>query len=381
MDLTEPLGSGAPGDGEARERSAGGGFASPVVVTTTTRIELPTITIAKVLGAIAIVWLVFQIRHILLLIFLGGLIALVLDRPVSWLQARGVRRSLAVSMVLGAAVVLFGGLLSVLAPRVASDLSEFWNRLPTYVEQGLGWLQDRQPDLYDRVVTWARQEQEGLNAGNFNVRGLLGQGVGIVSGIGNVIITLTIAIYLLTDQGRSLNGLIRLLPPKHEAKFRAMIPGVAKVVNGYVVGQSINSVLFALFALAVLSLLGVPSVAVLALIAAIGDAVPQVGVILATIPAVLLAYTVSPQTALIVLIAYFVYQQIENYVTSPRVFARTLELPPLITLVSVLVGGSIMGMIGVLLALPVAAAIPVVWRIWIEAESEHRDVATDGANG
>jgi predicted PurR-regulated permease PerM len=149
---------------------------------------------------------------------------------------------------------------------------------------------------------------------------------------------------------------------------------VAKVVNGYVVGQSINSVLFALFSLAVLSLLGVPSVAVLALIAAIGDAVPQVGVILATIPAVLLAYTVSPQTALIVLIAYFVYQQIENYVTSPRVFARTLELPPLITLVSVLVGGSIMGIIGVLLALPVAAAIPVVWRTWIEAESE-RDVA------
>jgi predicted PurR-regulated permease PerM len=116
--------------------------------------------------------------------------------------------------------------------------------------------------------------------------------------------------------------------------------------------------------------LNVPSAAVLALIAAIGDAIPQIGVTLATIPAVLLALTQSLETALIVLVAYFIYQQIENYVTSPRVFSRTLQLSPLVTLLAVLIGGKLLGIIGVLFALPVAAAIPTVAAIWLADDTK-----------
>jgi predicted PurR-regulated permease PerM len=105
---------------------------------------------------------------------------------------------------------------------------------------------------------------------------------------------------------------------------------------------------------------------VLALIAAIGDAIPQVGVTLATIPAVLLALTVSVETAAIVLVAYTIYPGIENYVTSPRVFSQTLQLRPLVTLVAILIGGKLLGIVGVLLSLPVAAAIPTVVAIWLD---------------
>jgi predicted PurR-regulated permease PerM len=127
--------------------------------------------------------------------------------------------------------------------------------------------------------------------------------------------------------------------------------------------------LFAIFTFVLLTFLDVPSALVLALIAAVGDAIPQVGVFLATIPAVLLALTVSLETAVIVLIAYAVYQQIENYVTSPRIFSQTLELRPLVTLIAILIGGKLLGIVGVLLALPVAAAIPAVMEIWLEEET------------
>ena len=111
-----------------------------------------------------------------------------------------------------------------------------------------------------------------------------------------------------------------------------------------------------------------PSAAILALIAAIGDAIPQIGVTLATIPAVLLALTQSVETALIVLFAYFAYQQ--NYVTSPRVFSRTLQLRPLVTLLAVVIGGKLLGIVGLLLALPVAAAVPTVVAIWLEDDTK-----------
>jgi predicted PurR-regulated permease PerM len=249
---------------------------------------------------------------------------------------------------------------------VASDLSQFWQQLPAYVDSGLSWLCDRRPSLYEKALEWAREEQEGLSAGSLNIRNLLSQGVNVVSAIGNVILVLIIAIYLLADRGRSVEGLLRRLPPARAEKVRRSVAAAAMVINGYVVGQSINSALFAGFTLVILSLLHVPSAVVLALIAAIGDAIPQIGVILATIPALLLALTKSGETALIVLAAYVSYQQVENYVTSPRVFARTLDLSPLVTLLAVLIGGSLLGVIGILLALPVAAATPVVARIWLE---------------
>jgi predicted PurR-regulated permease PerM len=208
---------------------------------------------------------------------------------------------------------------------------------------------------------------------------LLSQGINIITGVVNVGIVFIVAVYILADQGRSLDGLIRRLPPAREAKLRRTIPAVTTVINGYVAGQTFNSLLFGTFALVLLSSLDVPSAAVLAIIAAIGDAIPQVGVTLATIPAVLLALTKSWQAAVIVLVAYVIYQQIENYVIAPRVFGKTLGLSPLITMIAVLVGAKLLGIIGVLIALPIAAAIPEVVRIWSEPDVDPADADPDAA--
>jgi predicted PurR-regulated permease PerM len=331
---------------------------------TRVRIELPTRTIVQVLATIVIVWLFLEVRGTLFVIFMGMFIALVLDGPVGWLHRRGLPRPLAITAVLGAVVGALALLLANLIPPLVDQFREFWDQLPTYVEDSLAWLQSRQPGLYDVILEWSDAQREGLTSGGVDLQGVFSQGVDVFSSIANIVVALIVAVYFLADQGRTIDPLIALLPPRPEEKLRRTIPAVARVVNGYVADQTFNSTLFALFTLVVLLVLDVPSAGVLALIAAIGDAIPQVGVTLATIPAVLLALTVSFQTAIIVLIAYIAYQQIENYVTSPRVFGKTLDLPPLITMIAILIGGSLMGIIGVLLALPVAAAIPVIVRIW-----------------
>jgi predicted PurR-regulated permease PerM len=109
----------------------------------------------------------------------------------------------------------------------------------------------------------------------------------------------------------------------------------------------------------------VPQALFLSIVAAFADAIPIAGVIIATIPAVLLAFSVSLGTAVIVLAAYLAYQQVENYVIVPRIYNNTLQISSFAVLVSVLIGGELLGIVGVLLALPIAAAIPVIERIWI----------------
>jgi predicted PurR-regulated permease PerM len=253
-------------------------------------------------------------------------------------------------------------------PGLVSQSREFLDHLPENAETALAWTANRWPDFYAQAVAWSEAQQFDLSSSNVDIRGVLSQGVDLLAGIINVGIVLIIAVYFLADQGESLAGIYHWMPAPQADKLRRTFPAVAKVVNGYVTGQAINSTLFAIFTLILLTTLDVPSAAVLALIAAIGDAIPQVGVTIATIPAVLLALTQSPQTALIVLAAYIIYQQIENYVTSPRVFSQTLKLRPLVTLVAILVGGKLLGIVGVLIALPVAAAVPTVAEIWLKDE-------------
>jgi predicted PurR-regulated permease PerM len=341
---------------------------SPVLVTRT-KIELPVATILKVLVTIAVLLILGQIWQILLLVFIGLFVAMVLARPVSWLQAGGLPRGFAIALVLGVVIGVVVVVLWYVTPGLVTELREFWIRLPEYVETALALTASRWPDFYEQAVAWAEEQQSGLNAGGFDVRGVLSQGLDLITGVFNILLTLIIAVYILADEGRSLEGIYQWMPRRHALKLRRTFPAVTNVVNAYVVGQAINSTLFALFSLILLSALNVPSAAVLALIAAIGDAIPQIGVTLATIPAVLLALTQSLETALIVLAAYFVYQQIENYVTSPRVFSRTLQLSPLVTLLAVLIGGKLLGIVGVLFALPVAAAIPTVAAIWLEDDT------------
>jgi predicted PurR-regulated permease PerM len=171
--------------------------------------------------------------------------------------------------------------------------------------------------------------------------------------------------YLLLDGERIYRWCVRYLPEDQEAKVRQAIPEISHVVSGYIAGQVLTSFLFGTFAFLLLEALDVPQAIFLAVLAAVMDAIPIVGVAIATVPAALLAYTQSLTTAIIVVAAYVAYQQLENHVIVPKVYSETLKVSSFAVLVAVVIGGELLGIIGVLLALPMAAAIPVVERIWI----------------
>lgn len=335
-------------------------FASKIV----TRIEVPLRTIVTVVLAIFAIWLLIQIWQILLLIFLAFLLAVALLPAVRRFQGWGLPRAGAVGTAFLLMLLAVAAFLGVVAPPLAEQASSFITNLPTYIENVEGLLDDY-PELRAYVD---RLSQAGTGGSSIAapLTQLLSFGAGVVAGLTNTFFVLVLTFYLLLEGERTFNYGARYLTPTLRYKLRRVFPAITRVISGYVAGQLINSVAFGTFAFVTLVIVGVPEPVLLAVLAAFMDAVPIVGVPAATIPAVVLALTVSVPAALTVLVLYIAYQQFENYVMIPRVFGNTLHITSLSILVGVLVGGQLLGVIGIIISLPLTAAIPAIERIWRE---------------
>jgi predicted PurR-regulated permease PerM len=332
------------------------------------KLELPAGTIARVILTLSIIWLLTRLWSILLLVVIALLVAAALYPPVRWLEQRGAKRSLAVGIVFLTLVAIFALTLGIVVPPLIDDGRAFAEDLPQYVEDAKRLL-NRNPDLYDRLQE-AAQNGSADPASIFG--GFLTVGAGLIGAISNFLIVLVLAIYILVDGERIYEWLVRYLPAKQRDKLDRTIPEVSRVVSGYVAGQLVTSALFGAFAFIVLTALDVPQAMFLAILAAFADAIPIAGVLAATIPTALLGLSVSPSTAVAVVVAYLVYQQIENYIIVPRIYKNTLQISSFAVLIAVLIGGELLGIAGVLLALPIAAAVPVIERIWIEDDHPWR---------
>ena len=338
---------------------------------------IPVKTIVRVVAAIFLIWLILELRQILLLIFIAFLVAAALSPLVHRLEARG----WSVGAAVGAIISVVIGMISVgvwfLIPELVAQGQVLVDTMPDYLDRAQVFLK-RYPALNDRVQGIFEPPAGGGEVTDVPVSRVLEAGSAVVQGLLNVFLVLVMAVYILLDGERVYNQIARFLSPVQQIKFRKAMPEFVTVVSGYVVGQFITSLMFGVFAFVTLTAFGVPQALLLAMFAAFMDAIPLVGAPLATIPAVLAALTVSVPTAVGVLALYLVYQQLENYLIVPRIYGRTLQVSPLSVLIGVLVGGELLGIVGILLALPLTAAIPIAVRLWreeVEAPSSAIDPA------
>ena len=340
------------------------------ILRTRTQIEIPMRTVARIILTLSLIWLVGQLFSVILTFVIALMLTAALAPAVNWLEHRGVKRMLAVAitmliMLAGIALLVF-----LLLQPVIDEGRQFADDFPTYVDKVSSRFDTSVPDLYDRIQETAKRLQANDLVGP--VANIISVGRSLFTGASNALLVLVMTAYLLSDGRRIYLWLVRYLPDGQEAKVRRALPEVSNVVSGYVVGQLATSFLFGLFSYIILTAVGAPQALFLALIAALLDAVPIIGATLATIPAVLLALTVSPTAAIITLVAYLGYQQIENYVIVPRVYRGTLQISSFAVLIAVLIGSQLLGVLGALLALPAAAAVPVIERVWITEPREER---------
>lgn len=331
-------------------------------------IDIPWRTIIRILATIGFLLLVTRLSEVLFQIFLGFLLAAALYPLVRRLERMGLRRGFAVIIVLLGVLLVLALVIAAVAPSLIQQAADFWNNMPQHARDAFAWLKPREPELYNRIITYVDQQTTGADVTDvdIDVEQAISGGQTVFSVLAGIVTAFAVAAFTLTGGDQVLRSLGRMLPEGQEAKVRRMVPEVTRVVSGYVIGQGINSSLFAIFTFVVFTALDLPSPLVAAVIAFVLDAIPIVGATMATVIFGILALTVSTTAAVIVIVACLIYQQFENYVTSPRVFGRTLNISPFTSLISVLIGSKLLGIPGVLLGPSVAAMISAVIRVWAD---------------
>ena len=326
-------------------------------------LHIPSKTILKVLAWMLLAWVVVKLWPELVYLSLSLLFAVALSPLVNRMNRLGLGRGLAVSLIALALLVVCGLFVAFVFPPLVEQGGQVASNFPAFREQAQQHL-PQNPFVRSVVTQLLLLPSSPEVAGQLNKPLVWGQMA--LSGATTTVVVLIIALYLLLDGRRLYAWLLAYVPRRHREKMALTVPEVSEVVFGYVRGQLVTSVLFSFFAGLVLWTLGVPAAVPLAILAGICDIIPVVGIVIATAPAMLLALTVSPSTAAIVACLYVGYHLLEAYVIVPRVYGKSLRLSTLGVLLALIVGGSLQGIIGAVIVLPLVAAYPIIERIWLK---------------
>jgi predicted PurR-regulated permease PerM len=352
----ETAGSGGRGGGEAEE-------APPARVV----IDVAPAALAKVGVAFFAGWLIARVWPVIVLVLVSLMFVATFYPWVRRLQARAGRGGAITAVMMGTALAV-AALFALMIPPLARQASGLIEQLPTQARAMESAA--RQAGVPLKLSATTERWMARVSSMGPELMDVLAT---VLSGITGVLTVAVLTVYLLIDGPRVGTAAVRLLPRRARLPARRMSQEIADQVGTYIRGQLLTSAIAGLFAYVLLLALGVPEPLALAFLMAITDVIPLVGPLIGTVPAVLLALTRGWPTAAIVLVGYVIYHQVESHVIVPRIYCGTMKLAPSIIVIAILVGATLMGVIGALIALPVAAAVPVVLRTigeWRDREAE-----------
>ncbi|HKS99405.1 MAG TPA: AI-2E family transporter [Rugosimonospora sp.] len=304
---------------------------------------------------------IYTVRGILVLVFIALFLAVSLDPAVRWLVRRGVRRSLAVAIVVAALVTLFGVFL--------------WSIVPPMVDQG-GRLVAALPGYLEKLSTQSKAVREVTDRYHLTDRltsllaalpgKLAGGAVGFVQRflglLASSLTVLVLTIYFMADMPRLRRGVVRLFPAGRRPRIVQIVDVTVDKVGGYMIGNIIISLFAGASTFICLELVRVPFALPLAVTVALTDLIPMIGATLGAASCVVvsvLTVGVWPRSV-VVLLFFIAYQQVENYLIAPRVLRNAVDLSSVAVLLVALIGGTVLGLIGAVIAIPIAAAVKVL---------------------
>ena len=325
-----------------------------------------------VLVAIAIGATVMSLATILTYVGAALFLALGLDPLVTLLEKKKVPRSIAIVIVLAGVLAVFAGLILAIVPVISDQINRAIETIPGLINGFADgtireWVQTTYPCVpIDDVLAELQRWLAGLNYANIG-GGILTAVVAVGQGVTGAFIVLILTLYFVTSLTSMKRGLYTLVPASRRRKFIDIAEQVAKSVGRYVIGQGslalVNGILSFVVLTFVLPLFGVPVTysALLAFLAFLGSLIPLVGTISASVVITLFVLIFDGTPSVFVVGAYYlVYMQVEAYVINPRIMSSAVQVPGAIVVIAALAGGTLLGILGALIAIPVAATILLI---------------------
>ena len=325
------------------------------------KFDISTTSIIKIVLAILLVWFLYVIRDILVLFFIVLVIVASLA-PLVNRMSRYIPRVLAVIIL---TIIFFGVLVAigfVIVPPIIIQLKTLAINLPIIISK-LG-------PVYQSIQHSIGNYQEGL----FNLSSQLGKissglystTLGFVSGIVAVVTILVLAFYMLLEQDAIKNFLHQTVPGERKEKIFEITKKIGQKMGGWLRGQALLMLIVGVADSIALVSLGIPYALTLAVWGGITEVIPYIGPWLGLAPALIIAFTISSLKGLLILIAYVIIQQLESQFLVPKILGKAVGLSPVIIILALLIGAKLMGILGVIIAVPVAAAIAVLIQEWPE---------------
>jgi predicted PurR-regulated permease PerM len=324
---------------------------------TVVRFEIAPRSIGWILATIVGAWLFVQLRAVVLLLVVALVFAGTFNPLVEWIERRGLKRLYALALLFVALFLVTSLLIFLTVPPFVEQLAQIVRDAPGQRDHLIALLQQR-----EFTAPLARAVQNaGLEEAFARIdRGLLGYSTRALTALGWAATTLFLSFYFLADGKRTQGVLYAVVPRDYHMRLARILQNLEAIVGGYMRGQLITSAAIGAFTFLLLVLCKVPNALSLALFAAVVDVIPFIGGLLATAPAVLVALSRGVPVGIVVLVALFVYQEVENRILVPRVYGRALRLSPATIVLALLAGGVLLGVIGALLALPIAAGLQMM---------------------
>jgi len=335
-------------------------------------------TILQVLGIVlatfAIIAFVYLAWHIVTWILVAVFLALALNPAVEFFQRRGLKRGSSAAIVFVLAVAAIVGLGFLVLPPLVRQVTDFIQAVPNLVDDlvaGRGQLGFLQRDYH--IVDRIREAIDKQGAGG--VLGITAPAIAVAQSVFSVIIgSVAIAFltfFMLLDGPRLVERFYAFLPDNTRPRWQRVGLEIYRTVGGYVTGNVLISVIAGVAAMAALFILGSKYSVALAVVVAILDLIPLAG---ATMAAVIVSTVVFVELGwvkgVIIIVFFLVYQQLENHILQPVIYGRTVQLSPLVVLISVLIGAELAGILGALAAIPVAGVAQAVGREFLRYRSE-----------
>jgi predicted PurR-regulated permease PerM len=326
----------------------------PVPLTPPLRIELTlkTMLMAVLVGGGA--WVALRLAPVAIAVVVALFIVGTLSPVVEWLERMKVKRGLGIGIVFGSMLLLVGGLLALTLPALVAQFATLVDQEPAFRKRLVELLSQY------RATASLADSLRDVDYGTL-LKGAASAALAYSTRSAEIVAYLAsavfLALYIMIDRDRLRGGLYALVPRRHHMRLSHVLLKLEIIVGGYIRGQLLTSGLMAAFTCVLLLICGVKAALAIGVIAGLADLLPYIGVFLSVGPAVAAAASRGTVTVIVVLVAMLVYEEFESRFLVPRIYGNLLKLPSSVVLFALLAGGTLMGIAGALLALPVAAAL------------------------
>ena len=339
------------------------------------RIEIAPWTIFFLVLVIACLWVFIRLLPVVLVLVVALMIVGTLGPAVEWLEQRRVRRNAGIAIVFTVLFVSTVLIFALTIPELVNQIKSLIGMEPALRERLAEWF-TRSPltaslaDALRNVQYDALIKSSAASALTFFTL--------VVEGVAYGVGAIFLALYMMLDRDRLRGALFALVPRTHHIRLSRILVNLKTIVGGYIRGQAITCALMAVFMFVLLTACGIPNALAIAVFGGLADVLPYIGIFLTMGPAVAAALPFGLAITLVVFVLMFAYEELESRVLVPMVYGRALRLPSSAVLFSLIAGATLFGIIGALLALPVAAAILMLideLRVELPGETEQAEDA------